>query len=277
MTEMDIANLQNWVGRTQTSHEQISLTHTTKLAALFNCPPPAEGEMLPPLWHWAYFTPDVSQAQIGHDGHPKLGGFLPPINLPRRMWAGGRLTFHVPLRVGEKIERTSQILSVTEKSGRQGRLIFVTLRHLLSGSLGLAIEEEQDIVYREPSVTRQPAPSEAIMQADWRDEFMPDTVTLFRYSALTFNAHRIHYDLPYAMNEENYPGLVVHGPLTATRLLAAYELHTSHKPKTFSFRGQAPLFAGAPVQLCGRPSAAGYDLWAEGPGGYLAMHASVSA
>lgn len=275
MSEMDIAQLQNWVGRVEEKCEQIAPAHAARLAALFDVSAPLEGEVLPFLWHWAYFTPDAPQAQIGHDGHPRLGGFLPPIPLPRRMWAGGRLTFHAPLRVGETVKRKSEIISVTEKNGRQGRLVFVTLRHILSGAAGLAIEEEQDIVYREPAITRQPAPSEAIMQADWRDEFIPDTVTLFRYSALTFNAHRIHYDLPYAMNEENYPGLVVHGPLTATRLLAAYVLHTSHKPRTFSFRGRAPLFAGGVVQLCGRPSSAGHELWAEGPGGYLAMQASV--
>ncbi len=274
---IDNAHLQGWVGRTEESREVIAPAHAARMAALLSRDAPGKGKALPPLWHWTFFTPQAPQSQLGSDGHPRLGGFLPPVPLPRRMWAGGRLAFHAPIHVGEEVTRVSEILSVTEKSGRHGALVFVTLGHRLSTGAGLAIEEQQDIVYRAPSTTMQPAPVADIAQADWRDPLDPDPVLLFRYSALTFNAHRIHYDLPYATGKENYPGLVVQGPLTATLLLDAFTHHTAQLPRSFSFRGQAPLFAGGRMQICGRSTAEGHDLWAEGPGGYTGMIAQVTA
>ncbi|RDD69036.1 FAS1-like dehydratase domain-containing protein [Paracoccus versutus] len=277
MTGIDIAHLQTWIGRTEESRDVIAPAHVRRMAALLDRPAPARGEALPPLWHWTFFTPEAPQSQIGPDGHPRRGGFLPPVPLPRRMWAGGRLTFHAPIHVGEEVSRTSEILSVTEKSGRQGALVFLTVRHSLATGAGLAIEEEQDIVYREPSTSAQPAAVAEVAPADWRDPLDPDPVLLFRYSALTFNAHRIHYDLPYATGEEGYPGLVVHGPLTATLLMEGFVRHIGKPPRSFSFRGQAPLFAGGRMQVCGRITAEGHDLWAEGPGGYTGMSARVTA
>lgn len=273
MTAIDINHLRKWVGRTEETRDVIAPAHAARMAALLNRPAPATGDALPPLWHWAFFTPGTPQSEIGADGHPKLGGFMPPVPLPRRMWAGGRLSFHAPLRIGDEATRRTEIISVTEKSGRQGALVFLTLKHCISNAAGLAIEEEQDIVYREPSTTRQPAPVAEIGAADWRDPVDANPVLLFRYSAVTFNGHRIHYDLPYATGEEGYPGLVVHGPLTATLLMQGFIDHTGTLPRSFSFRGQAPLFAGGQMQICGRPSEGGHDLWAEGPGGYIAMSA----
>ncbi|MFT3972108.1 MAG: MaoC family dehydratase N-terminal domain-containing protein [Amaricoccus sp.] len=277
MTAIDIERLQTWIGRTEESRDIVAPGHAARLAALLDRGAPQPGEALPPLWHWAYFTPTAPQSQIGPDGHPKRGGFMPPVPLPRRMWAGGRLTFHAPLHVGEEAHRETEILSLTEKTGRQGALVFLTLKHSLSNAAGLVIEEEQDIVYREPSTTSRPAAAADEPAADWRDPLDPDPVLLFRYSALTFNGHRIHYDLPYATAEEGYPSLVVQGPLTATLLMEGFVRHTGILPRTYSFRGQAPLFVDGPMRICGRKTAEGHDLWAEGPGGYTGMSARVTA
>ncbi|RQP04105.1 MAG: acyl-CoA dehydrogenase [Paracoccus sp. BP8] len=274
---IDIAHLQSWTGRTEESRDTITAGHTARMAALLDRPAPALGDPLPPLWHWTFFAPQVPQSQLGPDGHPRLGGFLPPVPLPRRMWAGGKLQFHNPIHVGEEVTRTSEILSVAEKSGRQGALVFVSVGHKLATQSGLAIEERQDIVYREPSTTKLPAPVAEVAPADWRDPMLPDPVLLFRFSALTFNAHRIHYDLPYATAEEGYPDLVVQGPLTATLLMDAYTRRSGNLPKSFSFRGQAPLFSGGRMAICGRATDQGHDLWAEGPGGYTGMSAQVTA
>lgn len=281
MSEVDIANLQQWVGRTETNCDTLHASHARRVAALLDhTTAPDAGAPLPPLWHWFYFAPTTAQSRLGPDGHPERSGFMPPISLPSRMWAAGRLTFHRALRVGETVTRETEIASITEKTGRQGALIFLSLKHRHFDKGGLAIEEQQDIVYRDLSKTGQPAPDldNSVPDADWRDCFVPDPTILFRYSALTFNAHRIHYDLPYATREEGYPGLVVQGPLTATLLMDRYLKHAGRQPRSFSFRGRAPLFAGQRIQLCGR---GGHDdgvhtLWAEGPGGYTAMTASVS-
>ena len=265
-----------WIGRRETREDVLNPAHCARIAAVFDRPAPQAGDPLPPLWHWCFFTPDTPQAQMGMDGHPKPGDFLPPIPQPRRMWAGGRLRFLHRLTVGETVTRETEILSINEKTGRQGALVFVTLRHRLRGAEGLAIEEEQDIVYRAPSTTGRPAAADPA-PADWRDPVRPDPVLLMRYSALTFNAHRIHYDLPYATAEEGYPALVVHGPLTATLLMSAALRHTRRQPTRFTFRGLAPLFADAPFALCGTQTGDGARLWAEGPGGYTAMSATFTS
>lgn len=268
-----------WLGRSEERRDTLVAAQAERMAALLDREAaPGEGDPLPPLWHWTYFAPTARQSEIGPDGHPKRGGFMPPIALPRRMWAGGRLNFHAPLHVGESVSRTTEILSIKEKTGSQGKLVFLTLKHSLSNDAGLALEEEQDIVYRQPSTTALPPPATETPAADWREGFSADPVVLFRYSALTFNAHRIHYDLPYATGEEGYPGLVVHGPLTATLLLDAFMRRTGRQPKSFSFRGQAPLFAGRAMAICGKAGEASgtFELWAEGPGGYRAMAASVT-
>lgn len=271
-----MSDLTPWIGRTETRTDSLSAAHCARIAALFDRKDvPKSGDPLPPLWHWCFFTPETAQAEMGVDGHPKLGSFMPPIAHPRRMWAGGRLKFLQPLRVCEDVTRETEILSIAEKSGRQGTLVFVTLRHRLSGAAGLAIEEEQDIVYRSPTRTQRPGPAERA-PAEWRDVIRPDPVLLFRYSSLTYNAHRIHYDLAYATGEEDYPALVVHGPLTATLLMQSALSHSGGRPESFAFRGLAPLFADEPFSLCGTTSEDTLSLWAEGPGGYAAMTASLT-
>ena len=267
-------DLQRWVGRSQSARDRPDALRVAELAATLDderaYPPGAD---LPPGWHWILFPTVVPTAVLTVDGHAPRGGFLPPVGLPRRMWAGGRLQVHAPLRVDEPVERTSEIASVTEKSGRNGQLVFVTVRHRLMAPAGLAIEEEQDIVYREAaagSAAPQPVPDTA---PPWQREIRTNEALLFRYSALIFNAHRIHYDRDYARNE-GYGGLVVHGPLIATYLL---ELLRAQRPEariaTFSYRGVSPLFDTAPFRVAGRPSGDGRsaEVWAETPQGALAM------
>lgn len=277
--ETSSPDLHQWVGRTQTERDTPSALRVAELAATLDDPqryPP--GSAVPPGWHWILFHPVAPTATLGPDGHPPRGGFLPPVTLPRRMWAGGRLRFHRPLRVDEAVERRSEIASVSSKAGRSGQLVFVTVRHEMHGAAGLAVEEEQDIVYREMAGAAAPAQRPPHASPAWRRELRPDVVLLFRYSALIFNAHRIHYDRSYVTEVEGYPGLVVHGPLTATYLL---ELARAKLPEVrlaaFSYRGVAPLFDGAVFSVCGQPAPDGRcaELWAETPQGGLAMTASA--
>ena len=284
MTAIDFDHLRGWIGRSETQRDTIALAPAVALAAtLDHQRVPTTGDALPSPWHWIYFTPRARQSELGADGHPKLGGFMPPIPLPRRMWAGGRLRFEDSLLIGDEVERTTEIIGIDGKQGRQGPLLFVTLRHLLSTARGLAIEEEQDLVYRASSASGGAAPAKAndapaLPPAQWRDEIVPEPPLLFRYSALTFNAHRIHYDLPYAQEEEGYPGLVVQGPLTATLLADRLLAHIVGRITSFEFRGRSPLFAGAPVRLCGQPgdTPGAYALWAEAPDGAAAMTANAT-
>jgi 3-methylfumaryl-CoA hydratase len=244
-------------------------------------PPPAPGTELPPLWHWLYFLPGQRQGELGPDGHPRRGGFLPPVPLPRRMWAGGRLQWHAPLRVGEAVQRTSTIASVAHKPGRSGDLVFVVVRHALHNAQGPALTEEHDIVYRAAAQPGDPAPVPQAAPADaaWSREIVPDPVLLFRYSALTFNGHRIHYDRSYVTEVEGYPGLVVHGPLIATLLV---DLARRERPGArfarFSFKAVRPTFDLHPFRLCGKPSADGCSaqLWAQDHEGWLTMQAEAT-
>src|SRR5271154_6029379 len=222
IARMDIADLRKWVGKTESASDQITATPLAALSATLDieAPRPLAGDSVPPLWHWLYFLETHRQSQLSPDGHAKLGGFLPPVPLPRRMWAGGRFEFRRPLCVGETFTRTSRITGVQQKEGRTGTLVFVVVRHEIGNAEGIALTEEQDLVYREhpkpgaPASAPQPAPS----NATWERKVQADDVLLFRYSALTFNGHRIHYDRRYATEVEGYPGLVVHGPLIATML-----------------------------------------------------------
>jgi 3-methylfumaryl-CoA hydratase len=267
-----------WVGRREEVSDVLEPARTNALrAALGEAEPLVAGAPLPLLHHWLYFWDVRPPEGLGPDGHPAKGGFLPPVPLPRRMWAGGRLKFAKPLVVGDLVTRASTILKVEAKSGKSGNLVFVTVQHELSGSDGLAVVEEQDIVYREPAPpgsTSVPAAGVEPAATAWRRDIFPDTVLLFRYSALTMNGHRIHYDRPYAMDEEAYPALVVHGPLQATLLadLAARQLKT---PITsFEFRGQTPAFDGVTLHVCGDATADGASLWTE-QGGAKRMVATV--
>ncbi|SDE40773.1 3-methylfumaryl-CoA hydratase [Paracoccus isoporae] len=267
------------IGRTERLVQTISAERATGLAATLDLDhAPADGDPLPPGWHWLQFNPFVRQRDVGQDGHPKRGGFLPAVNLPRRMWAGGRLTHHAPLTIGREAEKVSEIMAVKAKSGRAGQLVFVTLKHRLSQDGKLCIEEEQDIVYREAAApgAAKPALSPAPKGATRSEEFTPDPVRLFRFSALTSNGHRIHYDRTYAREEEDYRDIVVHGPLTAI-LLQGFATSTSRGRLTrFEFRGTAPLFADRPFKLeAGAEADGAIPLWAKGPDGELAMQATA--
>jgi 3-methylfumaryl-CoA hydratase len=240
-----MADIAAWAGRSEVSEGSIAPVQAAQLHATLgepDRPAPGADDEMPPLWHWCAFVPTVPMAELGRDGHPKLGGFLPLVPLQRRMWASAELRFLRPLHVGERLTRHSVIRSVEEKTGASGPLVLVTVAHEVQGEDGLAIEEVQRIVYldipeRYSPPRKRPMP-EAPLLHDTRDL---SEVLLFRYSAVTFNAHRIHIDLPYAQKVERYPGLVVHGPLQATWLMqAAGRVHGSW-PAGFSFRGVHPM------------------------------------
>jgi 3-methylfumaryl-CoA hydratase len=274
-----------WVGRTESRTQVIDVEHARRMATMLDLPDTLRpGDPLRPLWHWAYFTPLSAQSDLSPDGHPALGDFLPPIPLPRRMWAGGSLRFTGALRLGDEVERTTTILDVTEKEGRQGRLVFLVLGHRLIGGRGGAIDEEQSIVYRAAAPARPTDPARAAevepaerTAADWRETLVPDTRLLFRYSALTFNAHRIHYDQDYARNVEGYHLPVVQGPLTATLLVDRFLRRRQEWLAEFQFRAMAPLYVTEEMQICGAidKDACGGELWAETPTGATAMSAKI--
>ena len=279
-----LAHLQSWASRTETLHDDISAAPLRGLAATLDRDDaaPGPGTALPPLWHWLYFLPQPRQSEIGPDGHARRGGFLPPVPLPRRMWAGGRLNWlpENPLLVGDAVQRVSRIASVTHKAGRTGDLLFVLVRHEVHNSRGLALTEEHDIVYRAAAQPGDPAspPVPAEKDAAWQREIVPDDVLLFRYSALTFNGHRIHYDRQYVTEVEGYPGLIVHGPLIATLLVDLLRRHLPHAVvKRFDFKVVRPTFDLHPFRLNGQPSADGKSvrLWAEDHEGWLTMQATA--
>ncbi len=268
-----------WVGQQEMRQEVIALSPALGVNAMLDIEdrPLANGDSLPPLWHWFYFLPQVPGSRIGRDGHPERGGFLPPVDLPRRMFAGARLQFQSPLLIGREATREGEILKVSEKSGGSGRLMFVTVAYRILQGGRVCVREEQDIVYRDPGPPMAaPVPSQKLAEiptGSWSRLVTPGPVLLFRFSALTFNAHRIHYDRPYAMNEEGYPGLVVHGPLTAIMLMDLVRHNAEGRVTGFSFRGRAPLFDLAPFRLVGTPGQGGVDLEAQGPDGKIAMTA----
>jgi len=278
---VDIKILREWIGRTESLSDQVSPAPIAALSATLDRESPElePGDLLPPFWHWLYFLPIHRQSELDQDGHLKRGEFLPPVPLPRRMWAGSRLEFHRPIRVGGKISRVSLISDVTYKEGRSGPLVFVTVRHQISNTGGLAVTEYQDLVFREHPKPGDPVPAiKTRPRAQWQRVICPDPILLFRYSALTFNAHRIHYDRRYAVEVEGYPGLVVHGPLIATLLLEL--LHRSCPSaalRRFTFRAIRPLFDTAEFSVCGGLVAEekNVELWAQDKEGGLAMEASA--
>jgi 3-methylfumaryl-CoA hydratase len=252
----DGADLKSWVGREERRVDLVSPSHLAAWNATLDRddPFPGDGDPAPPGFHWALFPPLTRQSELGPDGHPRRGGFLPPVPLPRRMWAGSRLRFHRPLRVGERVEQRSVVAKVEEKTGRAGPLVFVTVRHLVAGSAGPALEEEQDLVYRGIRGPLPVPPVEPARPGAWRRRVVPDDVLLFRYSALTFNGHRIHYDRRYATAAEGYDGLVVHGPLIATLLLDLVRRQMpSATVERFRFRGLRPTFDTSPFTVEGGP------------------------
>ena len=247
---MPLDNMRDWIGKSQTVEDLIAPWPVRGLSATLDekDPEPRNGDPLPPLWHWIYFHDAALESKLGPDGHAERGDFLPPIPLPRRMWAGSRFAFDgPPLRIGEAASRKSEIKSVEAKTGSSGSMVFVTVRHTLAGSKGAAFVEEQDIVYREAAKPgeKQRAPKPAPADATWIKKIMADPVLLFRFSALTFNGHRIHYDQPYVTGTEGYPGLIVHGPLMG---LLQMELARRSNPGriagSFEFRALSPVYAG---------------------------------
>lgn len=273
--------LTDWIGRQEATDDRITAAPLTGWRATLDKPdgPAQDGEVLPPLGHWLYFLPRARASDIGPDGHPRRGGFLPPVGLPRRMWAGGRVRFHQPLRVGEAVRRVSTIKDVREKHGRSGALVFVVVEHRIHGPGGLAVVEEHDIVYRDPPAadTPPPLPRPCDKPAVWHEPMRADPVLLFRYSALTFNGHRIHYDRTYAVEEEGYPGLVVHGPLIATLLADLAARHAGGRPLTrFDYRVERPIFDVDPFSLNGAPvGARAAEVWSLDHGGAVSMVAEA--
>ena len=287
---VDLEHLRSWIGRTESLHDTATLAPLRALSATLDRDASgiAPGWALPPCWHWLYFLPMHRQSELGPDGHAQRGGFLPPVPLPRRMWAGSRIDFLAPLRAGQALERHSRIADVRLKTGRQGALVFVHVHHDIHAEGAHVIHEEHDIVYRDlapPSPaaaaganTGATAAAPALPPAEWRRQVRPDDVLLFRYSALTFNGHRIHYDRRYVTEVEGYPGLIVHGPLIATLLL---DLLRQALPQAtvrrFAFKALQPIFDTAPFEVCGRREGAhGVQLWALTPDGQLAMDAEVT-
>ena len=283
-------NAAAWLGKTESRSELIGPNPAQGFAALLDRPaaaaPTEPASPLPPLWHWLYFLEMTRQSEIAADGHARKGGFLPPIDLPRRMWAGSRFRFHHPLRIGETVTRRSRIDNIEFKQGRSGQLAFVRLAHEYDSPTGVAFSELHEIVYREalpavdksgsgggvhPETSAAPAPeapatklAQSAPEADFERETRADAVMLFRYSALTFNAHRIHYDRDYVRDMEGYPGLLVHGPLLATLLLEELLGRCPGRElREFSFRALAPVFDTDDFRLCGRwPDAEGRcPLW----------------
>ncbi|WP_028913547.1 FAS1-like dehydratase domain-containing protein [Pseudorhodobacter ferrugineus] len=272
---IDIEHLQGWVGRSETVTDQITPFQPNALAATLNRDDQfATGSDLLPLWHWLHFLKIFRLDEAGYDGHPALGGFLPPVPLPRRMWAGSRLKFLAPLKVGEVVTKTSTVTRVDHKAGRSGDLVFVTVRHVYDER----IEEEHDIVYRDVAAPDAPVavPVAAPDVCDFSRDVVPDPVLLFRYSALTFNGHRIHYDQPFCTGTEGYPGLVVHGPLLATLLLDGLRRHLPDAVVTeFEFRAMAPVFDTDRFAVQGAAVEGGYRLWIRRGDGALAMDAKA--
>ncbi len=273
-------NLSDWIGRKETLADYAAISPVAKMSATLDRedPMPSDGDPVPPGWHWVYFNPMPLARQVQHDGHAMLGDFWPPVGMPRRMFAGARMTFHQPLRLGEKITREAEITSVSVKEGRNGRLVFIGVRLRVSGAAGLALTEEQDIVYRpDPGPDDVPPPPQPAPEgAQWTRTIEPDPVLLFRFSALTFNGHRIHYDHPYVTGEEGYPGLVVHGPLLSTLLI---DLLRQSIPdfgtnlETFGFRAMRPVFSTGPFDVAARRDGNAISAWALDNEGYLAMKA----
>jgi len=252
---MDIANLDAWVGRTQSASAALLPERVDELVATLSeetVAPAQSGAVAPLLAHWTMFPPRVGMGALSGDGHPKLGDFLPPLDLPRRMWAGGEVRFHAPVHVGETLEKTSTISAITRKQGRTSDMVFVTVEHTLRGSAGTAITERQDIVYLPmPERFQPPSPVMAPEAPDLDEAFGISQTRLFRYSAVTFNAHRIHYDLPYAQGVEKLPGLVVHGPLQATCLVQMAARAKGRAPTRLKYRSIHPMFHDDDLRLVG--------------------------
>ncbi len=283
-----MSDWQAWIGREEQRSDHADPGLFIRWCATLDRAAPAGG-LVPQGFHWCLCTPDAATAQLGPDGHPRRDdspdSFLPPVPLPRRMWASSKVEFLAPLKVGEAVTRTSQVASVTEKSGGSGKLVFVDVAHETHGPAGLAVREVQSLVYREPAAPGTPPAPPPLGEGrfdptgwDQHCTIQPGAPLLFRFSALTFNSHRIHYDAPYAMGEEGYRGLVVHGPLTATLLLdLAQRTLGDNALKAFAFRGMSPAVADEALHLVMRGKGEAIELGAFAADGRQVMSASATA
>ncbi|MEM9254579.1 MAG: MaoC family dehydratase N-terminal domain-containing protein [Pseudomonadota bacterium] len=273
---MSVGVYQDWIGREQQAEDEVNLMSLGALAATLGHVEPGANEPVPPCGHWLLFNRMVPAGELGSDGHARRGDFLPPVELPRRMWAGSRVCLHAPLYPGDAVSRRTSIEAITEKTGRNGALVFVYLRHRIFRGATLVVEEEQDIVYRELASGALHT-SRADHAPQWSRTLEVDPILLFRYSALTCNSHRIHYDRDYAIGVEGYDNLVVQGPLTATLLM---DLLRAALPDVqiaaFDFRGVRPVLAGTSLRLCGTHSVDTATLWVEDEQGYVAMRATAN-
>jgi 3-methylfumaryl-CoA hydratase len=278
----------SWIGREELRSDRIDAGHAARWLATLDRNAPTGGT-LPQGFHFCLCLPDAATAQLGPDGHPRRDdspdSFLPPVPLPRRMWASSKIEFFAPLHLAEGVTRQSRVLSVTAKQGGSGSLVFVEVEHETAGAKGLAVREVQSLVYREPSPAgappAPPAPTDATFDpAGWDQHraLTPGETLLFRYSALTFNTHRIHYDLAYATGQEGYRGLIVHGPLTATLLLDLAQRHLGDNAlRRFAFRGLTPAVCGEELHLVMRGSGDAIELGAFASDGRHVMSATAAA
>ncbi len=270
-----------WLGGTETREDVLTAPAVRRYLALVDDVDSrlGDGDPLPPLWHWILFAPEAPQREIDVDGHPKRGGFLPPVDLPRRMFAGASYRFLAPLPVGATVRREARITGISEKSGKTGRLVFVTAVYDIFAGETHCIEETQNVVYREMGAPQSEPDSSVALPAPpagaWHATVTPDPVQLFRYSALTYNGHRIHYDRPYTMEVEGYPGLVVQGPYIATWLAELVRRHAGRPVASLSFQARAPIFDTAPFQVIGLPDGDTVELRAVRCDGETAMTMQV--
>jgi 3-methylfumaryl-CoA hydratase len=278
----DLDRLRQWIGHSNEASDVVTaqLVRGLRATLFMEIGDPRPGDAAPFTAHWCLAQPVYPMSELGPDGHPARGGFLPPVPLPRRMWAGGELQFFDALRVGDEMTRTSHITDVTMKTGSTGALCFVSVEHLIATPRGTAVRERQDIVYRDITPGAQAAapakPAVAPPAARHRESHMADAVLLFRYSALTFNGHRIHYDRDYVTGVEGYPGLIVHGPLqTALLVEFAATLRGGAAPRTFSYRGVQPLFEGSAFSINANDTGAGMELWTANSADIPTMKASA--
>jgi 3-methylfumaryl-CoA hydratase len=273
-----MSDWQQWIGKSSTSVAQLHAEQANHMAVILDRDPSFQaGDALPPAWHWLYFHELVKASDLGPDGHPKLGLIMPPVPLPRRMWAGGSLAFFAPLRLGNTVEKVSVIRSIAPKQGRSGRLYFVGVEHTFRIQGAVHLVEEQTIVYRELDLDGATGAAPAApSDAEYSQEYTLDSTALFRYSALTFNGHRIHYDVDYCRAVEGYPDLVIHGPLIATLLLDLY-VRRGQPLRRFRYRAKSPLFLPHPFTVNGKADGRSTTLWASNHAGGLAMEAEIAS
>ena len=275
----DLAALRAWIGREAWDEDLLAVRHARLMAATLGLPQEdlTAGTPLPPLWHWIYFLEGLPPSELGRDGHPARGGFLPPVPLPNRMWAGGELAFHRPLALGATVRKRSCVESIEHKRGRSGDLVFVAVRHELYEGDVLALTERHDIVYKHPTLASvRPAAVPAPATPTHSETLETSSTLLFRYSALTFNGHRIHYDADYCRTVEGYANLVVHGPLQATLLAGLAQRLAARPLRRFHYRGLQPALLGAPITLNAAPAGDGLTVWTALPDGSVCMQAEAA-